>query len=73
LITIHLEETKPDVCYIGRIIDLNSEQLTLLEIDPDAEWDYKPEVFSLREITQVNFGGGYEDALYLVGGEPRLK
>ncbi|HEX7424334.1 MAG TPA: hypothetical protein VF311_10690 [Terriglobales bacterium] len=35
---------------------------------PDACWDDKPETYRLREITRVDFGGDYEEALRLVGG-----
>jgi hypothetical protein len=31
-----------------------------------------PEEYQIREITRVNFGGDYENALHLVGGEPTL-
>jgi hypothetical protein len=44
--------------------------MSLLEINPDATWDDTPSEYRLSEITRVNFGGDYEDALYLVGGSP---
>jgi hypothetical protein len=34
-------------------------------IDPHAQWD-DPEVYELRHITRVGFGGSYEQALALV-------
>ena len=72
LVTIHLEKKKPDVCYIGRVVDLSREgYVSLLEISPDARWDDKPTEYRLSDITRVDFGGGYEEALYLVGGLPR--
>ena len=42
----------------------------LLEINPDASWDAEPREYRLRDITRVDFGGDYEDALHLVGGWP---
>jgi hypothetical protein len=42
----------------------------MLEIDPHAQWDPDPSAHKISEITRVNFGGGYEDALALVGGAP---
>jgi hypothetical protein len=35
-------------------------------------WDDSPEEYRVSEITCVNFGGDYEKALYLVGGEPPI-
>jgi hypothetical protein len=70
LVTIHREEFDPDVCYIGRVVAVVGGELRLLEIGPDATWDLEPTSYYVNEITHVNFGGDYEDALYLVGGEP---
>jgi hypothetical protein len=71
LVTIHREQIDPDVCYIGRVIDVSKDFVSLLEIGPDACWDAKSERYRLSEITRVDFGGQYEEALYLVGGRPR--
>jgi hypothetical protein len=60
----------PDVCWIGRVLGVDRNRVSLLEIGPDAKWDEKPTEFTLSEITRVNFGGEYEDALHLVGGDP---
>lgn len=73
LVTIHREAIDPDVCWIGRILEVTPEIVKILEVDPDAVWEDQPREYRLSEITHVNFGGDYEDALYLVGGEPRGK
>ena len=73
LVTIHREEIDPDVCWVGRVLEVTPEVVRLLEIGPDAGWETKPEEYRLKEITHVNFGGDYEDALYLVAGEPRAR
>jgi hypothetical protein len=73
LITIHREKVDPDVCQIGHVVDLRNGRVSLLEIGPDAAWDDKPETYRLSEITRVDFGGDYEEALHLVGGLPRTK
>ena len=70
LVTINREEIDPDVCWIGRVLDVNGGRVSLLEIGPDAKWDHKPNEYSLKEITRVGFGADYEDALYSVGGDP---
>jgi hypothetical protein len=68
LVAIHREEVDPDVCHIGRVVGIARGQVSLLEINPDATWDEQPISYRLREITRVNFGGDYENALHLVGG-----
>jgi len=70
LVTIHREEVDPEVCWIGRVQGVNRGRLSLLEIRPDAVWEDTPEEYRIKEITRVNFGGDYENALHLVGGEP---
>lgn len=77
LVVIHREEVEPETCRIGRVLKVTKESLSLLEIGPDAEWEDEPSSIALDEITRVDFGGGYEDALALVGGKgpdvPHLK
>jgi hypothetical protein len=70
LVTIHREQVDPDVCWIGRVLGVERGRVALLEINPDATWDDNPTEFKLSEITRVNFGGDYENALFLVGGDP---
>jgi hypothetical protein len=70
LVTIHREHADPDVCHIGRVVELAKGRVTLLEIGPDARWDSEPLQYALSEITRVDFGSGYEEALHLVGGDP---
>ena len=70
LVTVHREAVGPEICWIGRILGVERSRVSLLEITPDATWEEKPESFRLSEITRVNFGGDYETALQLVGGDP---
>jgi hypothetical protein len=72
LVTIHREKVDPDVCWIGRVVGIDRGRVSLLEIRPGAEWDDSPSKYRLREITRVNFGNDYENALHLVGGEPTV-
>jgi len=73
LVTIHREEVAPDVCHIGRIVKVANGRLGMLEIGPNADWDEEPREYSLKELTKVEFGGAYEDALHIVGGDPPAK
>ena len=72
LVTIHRERWDPDVCHIGRVRALGKGRLSLLEVGPDGLWDREISEYSLKEITRVDFGGVYEEALHLVGGPPSV-
>jgi hypothetical protein len=67
LVTIHREKVDGSACWIGRVIEIAKGCMTLLEIGPGATWDDRLETYRLSEITRVDFGGDYEDALYLIG------
>jgi hypothetical protein len=78
VVVIHREEVEPETCRIGRVVKVTKDSVTILEIGPDAEWEAEPSTWALAEITRVEFGGGYEEALALVGGKgpdvaPHLK
>jgi hypothetical protein len=68
VITIHRETVAPDACHIGRVVAVSDSEVSLLEIGPDACWDDDALSYRTREITRVDFGGDYEEALTLVGG-----
>ncbi len=72
LITIHREGVAPGVCRIGRVVGINGGRVWLQEINPDATWDTTPLPYPLAEITRIAFGGDYENALHLVGGDPPM-
>jgi hypothetical protein len=77
LVVIYREKIEPETCRIGRVMKVTKDSVSLLEIGPDAEWEDEPSSIALEEITRVDFGGGYEEALALVGGKgpdvPHLK
>jgi hypothetical protein len=70
LVTIHRERVDPDICHIGAVVDVGERRVVLREIRPDGTWCHKSDEYALREITRVDFGGAYEDALHIVGGRP---
>ena len=73
LVSIHREEVRSHVCHIGKVIHCNKSLVFLQEIAPGAIWNETIASYPLAEITRVNFGGGYEDALHLAGGTaPKL-
>jgi hypothetical protein len=62
LVTVYVERNIPDVCYIGRIVRLAGDEFTLATITPGARWD-GVETFAYDDVTRVEFGAKYEDAL----------
>jgi hypothetical protein len=72
LVTIVREQVDPEVAWIGRILGIEKGRVRMLEIEPGAVWETEPRLHRLSEITRVTFGADYEDALYLVGGEPAI-
>jgi hypothetical protein len=73
LMVIELGHKKKGVCYVGKVVDASKGRLLMLEIDPHAVWEKKRSRFWLKDITRVSFGGGYEEALHLVGGDPHAR
>lgn len=71
LLTVHLEVEQADVCYIGRVVEVGDDHVILRDVAPDGKWRTKPDSYALSDITRVDFGGAYEQALYLVAGEPK--
>jgi hypothetical protein len=70
VVTIHLEALAPETCYIGRVATVAKREVELHEITPGAKWKRTTTVFLLADITRVDFGGPYEDALARIGGRP---
>lgn len=68
LFTIHRERVNDEVCNIGRLAAVTPKTFTLFEIDDCAEWD-GPHRYRFEDVTKVDFGGGYEEALALVARE----
>jgi hypothetical protein len=67
LLAVHQERSEPDVFHIGRVVVVSERAVTLRAISPDATWyEEGSEAHDLQDITRVDFGGLYEDALAVV-------
>ncbi len=66
IVTIHREKADPDVCHIGRVLSASESDVSILEIGPDASWDDEALNYRTKQITRVDLGGDYEQALILV-------
>jgi hypothetical protein len=62
LFTIHQEWLDSEVCFVGRLATISGGTFGLKEIDPDARWN-RSRSYKFKDLTKVDFGGGYEDAL----------
>lgn len=71
LTTIYREGRKNEGCFIGRLAGMTPKTFTLYEIDDCAEW-IGPHRYRFKDITRVDFGGGFEEALALVA-RPDMK
>lgn len=70
LISVFDEFDRPNVCWIGVSSSVDQNKLRLMEVSPQADWKRKPRSFSTVDITRIDVGGGYEEALHLVAGPP---
>lgn len=73
IITLHVPDadTGGYACYIGRVVALNAASVDFHHITPDGGWEKSLAEIPFSEIVRVDFGGDYEDALFLVAGKPR--
>ena len=62
LMTFHPEKKKPDVCYIGPLVSMAEHTFTIDDLDCNGEWS-GPRRMKFSEVTRIDFGGGYEQAL----------
>lgn len=69
LVTLHREEIEPDSCEIGRVIRADAVTYELEEIGSDARWFDDTFEYDLYDITRIEFGGAYEDALILANDD----
>lgn len=65
LVTLHREEVELDSCEIGRVLRADAVTYELEEIGSDARWFDDTFEYDLYDITRIEFGGAYEEALLL--------
>jgi hypothetical protein len=68
LVTVHPENEDADICFVGAPAGLGDRSLRLLEVTPRAVWNSRPTKYRLDDITRVEIGGRYEQALLSVAG-----
>ncbi|GIH75161.1 hypothetical protein [Planobispora longispora] len=72
LMAVYVEKVDPDVCHIGRAHGITRrKRLRLQEIGPAADWAHACSTSeTTADITRIDVGDGYVDALHAVGGDP---
>ena len=70
LTALHVDDAFNQACHIGRVAKLGERAVTLRKIDAGANW-IDIEKFRYDTITRIDFGGGYEEALWLVAQDAR--
>jgi hypothetical protein len=72
LLTVHLEAKWPDRLFVGRVDKIGKNAVHLLEIRSDAHWRRSISKYRYKDITQVAFGDGYVNALWMLGQQEWL-
>ncbi len=68
---VHVDsEEETEVCYIGRLLNIEEDGFNLQEITPDAEWLREPSFFAWDEVSTISFDEPYAQALLDVAGQP---
>lgn len=70
MVSVFDEFDRPAACWIGAVASLDESKLRLLEVNTRGGWAPKPRSFDPVDVTRIDFGGGYEEALGLVAGAP---
>lgn len=73
LLTVFTEEQDPRMAAVGRPVRTGRNKLDLLEITADGTWDGRdPRRIRYDDITRIDVGGRYEQALHELGGYPPI-
>jgi hypothetical protein len=76
LAAVHTETAQPDVVFIGQVTSIPSEGavMSLRLVGPDGKWKKKAMAIPVGDISRIDFGGRYEEALAIaVGLAPKMK
>jgi hypothetical protein len=70
LLAVFDEFAAADAFAVGAVVSVDSDRLRLMEVNPRGVWVPKPRAFDLGDVTRLEVGGGYLEALRLVAGPP---
>ena len=76
-VCIFLDDTKPDTCYIGKIIDIDTGKdsdagcILFEEYPTHSSRDISKSLFKVDEITRVDAGAPYEEGVNMLANQYR--
>jgi hypothetical protein len=70
IVDLQAEQRFPGDAYLGVVTAIDGETAHLLEVSAEADWYDEPTPYATADVTRVEFAGDYEDAVYLVAGDP---
>lgn len=71
ILTVFTEGDDPRSAVVGRPIRAGKKKVDLLEITADGSWERaEPRRLRYEDITRIDVGGRYEQALHQLGGYP---
>lgn len=67
LVAVHLEVLRSEPMTLGRLLDLRRKRFVIHYIGRDGEWAREPERWRYRDVTRIEVGGRYLEALERFG------
>jgi hypothetical protein len=69
VIGVHVDsEDESEVCYIGRLVNIDDDGFYMQELSPDAEWMREASFFTWDEVSTVSIEDSYAQSLLAVAG-----
>ncbi len=65
LITVHKEGIDDMVCWIGAVSSISEKTFTLRKVDVSGDWMDERGRYRYDDVTRIDFGGAYEEALWM--------
>lgn len=66
IVVVNREKIDSEICWIGKIVEIKKKSFLVQAIDPNAEWEENFTKVPFKDVTRIEFGNGYENALNLV-------
>lgn len=69
VITVARDYARPGIVWIGVARVLDEQTVALRSVDPSGNWTDVPKLIDIADITRIDVGGDYEDALWIASRE----
>lgn len=67
LVAVHLEVLRDEPMTLGRVLELRKRRFVIHYLGRDGEWAREPERWRYRDVTRIEVGGRYLEALERFG------